>query len=218
MTVTTIGGGSDEVRVPGNLRVGGTVNIAGATTGVARTNLTQDNLAVYPLELESWKVFDAIQTALPGTPSTDDLGVVGGTFGTGVPSLQTEDLKTAGATSNRARRTFVLPPEYVAAETVQIRLHAGMLTTVADTTATVDVEIFKSDREATVDGTDLVATAAQSCNSLTLADLTFTVTATSLAPGDILDIRITTTVTDAATGTAVKAIIGAVELLLDVKG
>jgi len=218
MVVTTIGGSSDEIRIPGNLRVSGTVNIAGATSGIGRTNLTQDALKAYPLEPESWRVFDAMDTPLPATPLTDDLGLVSGAFGTAVPSLQTEDLKAAGATTSRARRTFVLPPEYVAGETVQIRVHAGMSTTVADTTATVDVEVYKSDREAAVDGADLCATAAQSINSLTLGDKDFTVTATTLSPGDILDVRISVTVTDAATETAVAAIIGAVEMLLDIKG
>jgi len=218
MVVTTIAGPSDEVRVPGSLRVSGNINVGGATTGVARTHLTQDALKAYPLEPELWKVHDDMDTPLPSTPLTDDLGLVGGAFGTATPTLQTEDLKAAGATSNYARRTFVLPPEYDAAQTVTLRVHAGMLTTIADTTAVVDVEVYKSDREAGVDGADLCATAAQDINNLTPADKDFTITPTSLSPGDILDIRITTTVTDAATGTAVAALIGAVEMLLDIKG
>ena len=113
--------------------------------------------------------------------------------------------------------TFALPPEYDAAETIQIRAHAGMLTTVADNTATLDFEVYKSDEEAGI-GADICATAAQSINSLTLADKDFTVTATGLSAGDVLDIRMTTAVNDAATGTVVKAIVGAVKIMLDIKG
>ncbi len=218
MANSTLGGASDTIRIPGDLQVSGDVSFGGAVSGIARSDLTQENLAVYLLEPESWKVFDDMDSPLPSTPATDDLGLIGGTFGSGTPSLQTEDLKTAGATTNRARRTFALPPEYVAGQTVTIRVHAGMLTTVAGTSATVDVECFKSDREAGVDGADLCSTAAQSINSLTLADKDFTITPATLAPGDLLDIRLSTAVNDAASGTAVKAIIGAVEVLLDVKG
>jgi len=218
MAVSTLGGTSDEVRVPGNLRVSGNVTISGTTAGIGRSSLTQNALQVYPLEPESWKVHDSLDTPLPATPLTDDLGIVGGTFASATPSLQTEDLKAAGATTNRARRTFTLPPEYEAAQTVTLRVHAGMLTTIAGTSAVVDVEVYKSDREGGVDGADLCATAAQDINNLTAANKDFTITPTSLSPGDILDIRISTTLTDAATETAVAAIIGAVEMLLDIKG
>jgi hypothetical protein len=53
---------------------------------------------------------------------------------------------------------------------------------------------------------------------VTFADKNFEITATGLSPGDQLDIRITVAVVDAATGTAVEAALGAVELCLDIKG
>jgi hypothetical protein len=218
MSISQIGGSADKHIYAGSVQVGGSLELLGSVSGVSRESLTQENLAVYPLLPESWKVHDDLDTPLPSTPATDDLGLIGGTFGSATPSLQTEDLKAAGATTNYARRTFALPPEYQAGQTVVLRLHAGMLTTVADATALLDAQVYLADREAGVDGGDLCATAAQSCNNLVLADLDFTITATALAPGDLLDIRIATTVTDAATATAVKAIVAAVELLLDIKG
>jgi hypothetical protein len=110
-----------------------------------------------------------------------------------------------------------LPPEYDDGETVQIRVHGGMKTTVSDTTATVDVECYESDKERGISA-DLCTTSAQTINSLTFGDDDFTITATSLVSGDVLDIRITVAITDGATGTAVLGEIGSVELLCDIRG
>ena len=111
-----------------------------------------------------------------------------------------------------------LPHNYVAGETVTIRLRAGMKTTVADTSATVDVQAFKSNNEGAVDGSDLCATAATTCNSLTPADKDFTITPTTLSPGDWLDVRIAIATNDGATAGAVIGFIGRAQLLCDTKG
>jgi hypothetical protein len=93
-----------------------------------------------------------------------------------------------------------------------------MITTVADTTATLDVEVYKlqGDPDDAI-GSDLVSTAATTINSLVFADIDFALNASALSPGDILDVRITTTVTDAASGTAVIAGISSARLLADVR-
>lgn len=204
---------TEDVLIQGNLRVTGT-----RTPTLDRDELTQENLAVYPIPWVEFRVWDAMQTNLPGTSATDDLALIGGTFATGVPSIQTSDLKAAGATTRYARCQVQLPPEYVAGETVTIRLHAGMVTTAADVSATVDVECYLSGRERLVDGADLCTTAAASINDTTFADKDFQITATSLSPGDVLDIRIAISVNDAATVTAVIGCIGSAELLLDIRG
>lgn len=185
---------------------------------IPRSDLEQDDLKVYPLDMTNARVWDAVQTVLPNPSATDDLGFYTGVYGTGTPYIATSDLKAAGATSRYARIQAQLPAEYVDGETVTLRISGGMLTTVADTTATVDVQCYLSGRDTTIDGADICATAAQSINSLTFADLDFTITPTGVAAGDILDIRITVAVNDAATGTAVIGAIGAIELLCDVKG
>lgn len=221
-----------DLTIVGNLRVTGQIVSEGivsvgdgsfdqsamkANSEFARTLMAQEPAAKFPIDLASLRVWDAFGTVLPETPAADDLGLVGGTFGTGSQSVQTGDLKAAGSTDRRARFMYVLPTEYESAQTVNIRLHAGMLTTVSDTSATVDVEVYESDEEAGI-GSDLVTTAATTINSLTLADKDFVVDATSLVAGDILDIRITVNVNDAATGTAVTGIIGAIKFLLDIRG
>lgn len=204
-------------RVTGDLYVAGNITRTGTGPSMARTDLTQENLARHPIPFVDWRVWDAMQTNLPGTGATDDLALVGGTFATASPTIQTGDLKAAGATTRYARCTFDVPHEYVAGETITIRAHAGMKTTVADTSATIDFQVYLSDDEEGISA-DLCTTAAQSMNSLTDADLDFQITATSVAPGDTLDIRMAITVTDAATGTAVIGQVGKVEVLLDVRG
>ncbi len=149
--------------------------------------------------------------------SPDDLAFTSGAFGTGTPYITTGDVKNTTIT-RYCRFMVQLPPEYVAGETIELRFSAGMLTTVASSVATIDCEAYKSNRDTTKTGSDLVSTAAQSINSLTFANKDFVVTSTSLSPGDWLDVRVTIAVTDSATATAVTAAIGAEELLLDIKG
>lgn len=206
-------------RIEGNLTIEGNLQVNGSRyPTVNRSEFTQENLAVYPLQHVNWRVWDAVQTNLPGTAASDDLSIVGGTFATGVPSIQTGDLKNAGSTSRYARCQVQLPPEYVAGETVTLRAYAGMITTVASVAGTLDFEVYKTDRGVLVSGSDLCATAATTINSTSFANKDFTITATSLSPGDILDIRLTILVNDSGTGTAVIGCAGSIELLCDIKG
>lgn len=189
----------------------------GTKPPLARSELTQEDNGRYKINPTDWRVWDAFHTNLPNPSATDDLGLYGGTFGAASPSVQTSDMKALGAVTRRARCTFQLPTEYVAGQSVTLRARAGMLTTVADNGATIDFEVFRSDDQAGI-GVDLCATAATTINSLVLANKDFTITPNTLGPGDTLDIRMSVLVNDAATLTAVIALIGSVELLLDVKG
>jgi hypothetical protein len=176
----------------------------------------QSALQPFTIPWTAWRVWDAVQTNLPGTPATDDLGLIGGTFATAPPSIQTGDLKAAGATTRYARAQVELPWDYEAGQSVTLRFHAGMVTTISDGTATLDVEAYESDEEVGISA-DLCATAAQSINSLTFADIDFTITPTTLAAGDMLDVRIAIAINDTATGTAVIGCVGAAKLLCDVR-
>lgn len=211
---------ANATNLPGDLVVPGDLRITGAITPKKSkdTILALADLQPFPILLTDFRIWDAMQTLLPGTPSSDDLGLVGGTFGTATPSIRTEDLKAAGATNKRARVLVQLPWEYVAGESVSLRFMAGMITTVAGTSATLDVEVYKlqSDPDDSI-GSDLVSTAAQSINSLAFANVDFALTATSLSPGDILDVRVTIAVNDGASGTAVIAAFTSAKLLADVR-
>lgn len=203
---------------PGHMIINGNLIVQGSMPSYPRTNLLQDDNAVYPIPWTAWRVWDALSTNLPGAGAADDLGLVGGTFGTGTPTLQTGDVKAAGAVTRYARCHLRLPPEYVGGQSVTLRFHAGMLTTLSDGPCTVDVEVFKCNREGGVTGTDLCATNATSIKSLTLTDKDFTITPNALLPGDELDIKVAIASSDGATATAVIGIIGSVQLLLDIKG
>lgn len=159
-----------------------------------------------------------LTVTLAPAASPDDLRLVGGTFGTGVPSIQTPDLKAAGASSRKTRFQFRLPPEYQAGEEVVVRLYSGMVTHIADTSATVDVEAYLSNDDGTKTGSDLCTTSAQIINSLTFANFDFTITPTSLAAGDVLDVLVTIAVNDGANSSAVIGCIGKASVRLGIRG
>lgn len=211
---------ANSTTFPGDIIVAGDIRVNGSISPkIARDNiLALAELQAFPVPLTDFRVWDALASLLPSAGANDDLGLVGGTFGTATPTLRTQDLKAAGASSNYARALIQLPWEYVAGESVTIRIKAGMITTVAGTSATVDVEAYKQQNDPDdAIGSDLVSTAATTMNSLTFADIDFTLTPTSLSPGDILDVRIKTAVNDGASGTAVIAGISSVKLLCDVR-
>lgn len=188
-----------------------------AAMALQRAKLEQRVLGKGSVPLTQFRVWDALNTLLPGTSATDDLGLYGGTYGSSPPYIGTSDLKAAGATTRYARALLQLPADYEAAQTVTLRIYGGMVTTVADVAATVDVEAWRIDKDGTLGAADLCATAAQSINNLTAAAKDFQITATTLTPGDILDVRLTVAVNDAATVTAVIAALWQVELMADLR-
>lgn len=183
---------------------------------LARAKLTQEDLSAVGIPLHDMRVWDDLNALLPGTAATDDLAFIEGTWGTDAATLQSSDGKATTVTQ-RARFMVSLGNEYVAGETVQIRVRGGMITTISDTTATVDLEVYVNDGDGGV-GADLCATAAQDINSLTKSNNDFTITSASLVHGDVLDVRMTVAITDGATGTAVIGEISNIKLLRDIKG
>lgn len=186
---------------------------------LSRTKLLQEDLVVYGIPLAQARVWDDLNALLPGTAANDDLAFIEGSYGTDAPTIQTSDGK-ATTVAQYARFFVTLPPEYVSGETVKIRTRAGMITTVSDATATIDINCYVNDGAGAV-GSDLCATAATSINTLVSSSVTetdFTITATSLVPGDVLDIRVTIAITDSATGTAVIGELVGLSLLCDIKG
>jgi hypothetical protein len=209
---------ANPTNIPGDLVVPGDLRLQGdLTPPKAKASILKlAELQSFPIPLTDFRVWDAMATALPSAGANDDLGLVGGTFGTATPSLRTQDCKTL-TNSNRARVLVQLPWDYVAGESVALRFKAGMITTVSGTTATIDCEAYKIVDPADAVGTDLVSTAAQTINSLVFANVDFVVTPTSLSPGDILDVRVSISIVDGATATAVIAGITSCKLLVDVR-
>ena len=200
---------SGDVVIDGSLRVTGSISPRKTATSL----LVQRDNSPYVVNLTTFRVWDAIQTMLPATSSSDDLGLYTGTFATDAPMIKTYDVKNAGAVSLRARVLIPIPAFYVDGETQTLLIVAGMGTTVASTTATVDVEAYLLDDEGGISA-DLVMTAAQSINSLTMTAKDFSVSETGVR-GKTLDVRITIAVNDSGTGTAVIGQIGSVKFLAD---
>lgn len=169
------------------------------------------------IQLELLRVHDAYQTGIPTTAASDDLGLIVGTFGTDAIVVQTSDAKATSVTQ-RARFTFRLPDNYVDDGAISVAAHAGMKTTVSDTTATIDFEVYKKNDATGLVGADLCTTSATTINSLTAAAKEFVVTPTGFVNGDELDIRVTIAITDSATATAVIGQIMKLYILASVKG
>ena len=191
MPRTTFG---DSIFVPGDITYSGSL-----VPGVSRADIVQQDLQEYAIPFTTMRVHDNLSALLPATAAADDLGLSGAVFGTESPYLITADAKATTVTAY-GRFQFPLPVEYTSGQSVRVAIHCGMGTTVSDTSATVDVSAYESDDEGAV-GSDLVSTASTSCNSLTMSQVQFVITATALEAGDVLDCRIKAAITDASTAT-----------------
>jgi hypothetical protein len=201
------------VIIPSNEIVNSQIN---ASAAVERSKLAAEQRKEnIPLEL--LRVHDAFQTNLPTSASSDDLGLIIGTFGTDAVVVQTSDAKNTTATQ-RARFSYRLPVEYADGQAISVVAWAGMKTTVANGSATVDFEVYKKNDSTGLVGSDLVSTSATTINSLTAADKAFTIDPTGLSGGDELDIRVTIAITDSGTGTAVIGRLMKLYMLPTVKG
>lgn len=208
---------TDTVVLP-NVQVQGNVNFGGNVSPAwARSTLAIDTNQILALPFHIWRQATAVATTLSGTSSGSDLGYYTGTHGTAGSYIGTSDLKAAGSTTRLARCLIVLPPDYVAGATVSVRFSAGCITTLADTTATLNVDVRKVSRDRTV-GANLYAGAALDIRSVTFAEKQFALTSSGLLPGDMLDIKATIIVNDAATATAVIGAWAAAELYTSIQG
>lgn len=210
---------ANETKLPGGLVVPGDIQFTGSLLpGLARASLIQDPFAEYGIQFSDLRVFDAFHTIIT-TAASDDLGIsTGGTYGTNAPYISAGDLKAAGATTRRARFLFTIPPEFDSGQSARIVANAGMITTVADTSCTIDFEAYEIAKNGLDTGSDLVTTSATTINSLVFSTKNFEITSGALVPGDVLDIRVSITCTDAATATAVIPAIAHLALALDIKG
>jgi hypothetical protein len=224
MPTSTITGDLD---VTGDLSMG-TITLPGGVVAdaqiangaeVRRAALALDALKPYGVPLTYFRVWDDISDPLPNAAANDDLGLINGTFATDAPMIQAGDIGGAAST-RRARFLIPIPAEYAAAETLQLQASAGMITTICDDTCTLDFEAYELDLDGGLVGgpTDLIATAAQSMNSLTFAELVYTITATNLVAGDVLDVRASIAYSDVGDAGVMIPAIADVRLLADVRG
>jgi len=183
---------------------------------IDRADLTQETTVEYPISPFLMRVHDAMQTVLPGTAANDDMALITGTPGTDAPTLQGVDFGNT-STDEKCAFIFSLPPEYTSGQPISVVVRGGMITTIANGTSTVDVECWCADDNGGVGG-DICTTAAQSINSLTPADKTFTITPTSRVAGDVLIVRLSFIGTDSGDAGVMIPEIQKVSVLLSIKG
>jgi hypothetical protein len=183
---------------------------------IATTKLAQRVLAESIVPLTQARTWNAVATNLPAAAADDDLGLVSGTWGTDPARITAGNVKTLGATTRRLYLAIPIPANYEDGQTIQLQIRAKMETTVADVSCTIDAEAYVGADG--VLGSDLVTTSAQSMNSLTAAAYTFTINATGVDPGDLLEVRLSISSNDAATATAVTPAIYSIALLCDTRG
>lgn len=171
---------------------------------LSRTNFNTNSGDLFniPIIPQNWWVHDDFDTALPTSAAgNDDLALIQGAYGTNAMTLTSNDFGDT-TTSQKARCVWPLPAEYVAGGTLGLTIYAGMLTAVASTSATLDVQVYAWDTDGTV-SSDLYTGAATSINNLTISSYDFSLTASGRTPGENLDIVLTFAGND--TGTAVCA-------------
>lgn len=181
---------------------------------VARSGLAEDALQAYRIPLASVLGADGADLAITETA---------GDF---YRSIGTNQLLILGEVSNGTVGAdtevsvgwfeFQLPPEYVAGGDISIRAGVDVVGSGALGTCTIDFSAYLQSKTAGTVGSDLVSTAAQAI-SKTEAFKTFVVTPTGLVAGDLLIIKMTTSV-DNTDSTAIQAQISGLEVLCDVKG
>lgn len=191
-------------------------SVLAANAEIQPTQLAQRSNQIAPIPFTNCRVWDAMATMVVGTPASDDLGLVTGTPGTHQPKLSTGDVK-ASSTSRKVAFELEVPSNYDDGQTFTLRIKAGLETTIADTSCTIDVSAYKPSGTGTV-GSDLVTTAAQSINSLTSADKDFVIDESAIDPGDKLIVIVTIATVDAATATAVTACIYSITRRCDTRG
>lgn len=210
--------GSETLTVDGTMDVsGGTLTLKNGQ--VNRAWLQETENAIRAIRFTDLRVWDDLTSLLPSAAASDDLGLLqdaSGNFGTDAPVLQTSDSQSTSVT--QYARFFVdVDNQYVEAGDFKIRIIGGMKTTISDGTATVDLEVYRQDRDGGV-GSDICATDALSINTLANANKDFTITPASLTHGDVLDCRIKVAITDAASATAVIGEIVSILIMRDIRG
>lgn len=171
-----------------------------------------DHLRKHAIPFMGMTTWNVLNVPLPITAAADDLAVIGGTFLTNAPVLQTSDAKATTVTQ-KARFQYRVPDDYIPGDDAKVVCVAELITTIANGTATLDLEVAR----VAAPGTDIQSTAAVDFKFApgTSTTCTFVLTATDLVPGEMLDCVFTVGITDSGTGTAVIGQITSAEFQLD---
>jgi hypothetical protein len=172
--VTTGSVSYTDLTVTGTASVGSTLAVTGAATLSSTLGVTSQTIGI---PFDNFRIYDNIDAILDqAAADDDDLTLIQGTFGTNATTIETIDCGGLADTTQYGAFWFAMPSTYIAGSTVALKANVGMVTTVADQAATLDFQCYVPDyanEDATV-STDLITTAAQSVNSTTFADKSFT--------------------------------------------
>lgn len=186
-----------------------------ATNSTPRANLVEDALQVYGIPIT--RIVAANGAALT---AAETAGTFDTTIGTNT-MLANGEVTDNETEASVAYFQFVLPPEYVAGGDVTIRLPVSLQVTGTPTNngSTIDLEVYEQSDAGAV-GSDLCATAAQTFAALsTWYNKDFTITATGLVAGDVLNVKITSSVIDSEAGAGTIILnLAPPKVLLDIKG
>lgn len=185
-----------------------------AAAAIARSKLAEDALQPFRIPLTDVMGADGADLAISETAGdfyrsigTNQLLILG-EISNGTVGADTEE--------SVGWFEFQLPHNYVAGGDIKIRAGVDVIGSGALGTCTIDFSAYKQDGLTGAVGSDLVSTAAQAI-SATQANKDFVVTPTGLVAGDLLVIKMTTSV-DNTDSTAIQAQISRLEVLCDVKG
>lgn len=147
----------------------------------------------YNAPITDFYVWDAVTTRLPsGAGTNDDLGILTGTFLTDAPKLSFNPGANPTAVSQYARIQIPVPASYRPGK--NLTLNVTVTQTTAGDTVTIDAQVVR----AAAPTVDICATNAQSAVGASLTVKSFTLTGTTVVPGDVLDIRLQYTATSDA--------------------
>ncbi len=205
----------------GTLTVTGTMTLptsaASWVNSIPRAALAQDALARHWLPLRDAVEHDDVDDPLPDAATGAYLGRgYNDTFATDSISLETGDVKNTNSTRYARWPEVHLPADYDDGQTIVLEITAAMVTTLADTSCTLDVEVYAHDGDTTVTG-DKYAGAAVDINENvdTFTARTFSLDATGLTSSTILDIRVAIAYNDGQAVNSVYAVIAKAELKYD---
>lgn len=150
-----------------------------------------------------------------------DFTVLDGTGGAGLFSLEgtvgTDGYLLGEASQNTTKTDkvifeVVLPPEYTAAANLSLLVNIQRVVAAGTSlTTTIDAEVWRIADDGTA-GSDLCATSAITYTNTAAADKTFTITGTTLSPGDRIVVQLTAVATEGGDAGTVKAQINSVRL------
>lgn len=131
-------------------------------------------------------------TTLPNAGTSGILGVVEGTYGTTEPTVKTFNAMGV-TTSNGARFMYDVPPSYIAGSPMSVSV-TGYMSVAASVSAVLQVDAYRY--AAPTVNVAPGSGGTQTNNVLVAATKTFTITPTTVVPGDRLDVRVQWTIND----------------------